>query len=140
MTESKLYEIIKRKLTVMGTVKLQRIESGSTGLGIPDIFYRTLKYDGWIESKIIKTKLTKPIVVPFRPGQFSWLRDYILLGGTAFLMVYIEDTHDVAMLKNIYIQEWYDVGDIIVKASMFKSIRDITAEGLYTVLNNGVMG
>ena len=50
MTESEGYAWLRRKLKTE-VVMLQRIESGSTGLGIPDIFYATNTKHGWIELK-----------------------------------------------------------------------------------------
>ena len=63
----------------------QPIESGTTGLGIPDMFIRTTKTDAWIELKNIKYTMNWPFHVPFRPGQAAWLEKYYNLGGISIL-------------------------------------------------------
>lgn len=77
MTEHKIY--IKVKLA-LPTILLQRIEYQR----VPDIFFRSETQEGWIELKCLPT-ITYKVTIPFRPGQFSWIRDYIRKGGTAYL-------------------------------------------------------
>jgi len=63
----------------------QPIESGSTGLGVPDIFVRTSKVSAWIELKNYKYQIRYPLKVSFRPGQAAWLERYYKLGGISIL-------------------------------------------------------
>lgn len=65
----------------------QPIESGSTGLGIPDMFLRTGKHSVWAEFKNAKYAIQLPYTVPFRPGQYRWLKDYYSLGGLSLLVI-----------------------------------------------------
>jgi hypothetical protein len=65
----------------------QPIESGETGLGIPDMFIRTESKSAWVEFKNTKYLLVYPYTVPFRPGQCAWLERYYQLGGTSLLVI-----------------------------------------------------
>ena len=65
--------------------KVQRIESGSTGLGIPDAFVRTFHTDIWMELKNLVYPVVHSVQVPFRPGQYAWLKEYARMGGHSVL-------------------------------------------------------
>jgi hypothetical protein len=65
--------------------KVQPIESGSTALGIPDAYVRTTKVGLWIELKNLIYPVVDYVLVPFRPGQYVWLRDHWKLGGISIL-------------------------------------------------------
>ena len=56
---------------------VQRIESGETGKGIPDLFVITKGTPMWIELKRVHdTCSNKPYVeIPWRPGQQAWMND-----------------------------------------------------------------
>ena len=56
---------------------VQRIESGETGKGIPDLFVITKGVPMWIELKRIHTTCSnkRVITIPWRPGQQAWLYD-----------------------------------------------------------------
>jgi len=75
-----------------GRVKVQNIESGMTGLGIPDIFFRT-NIDTWMETKriIIKSNNISKVTIPFQPGQYKWIDSYRKLGGHILLACLIID-------------------------------------------------
>jgi len=90
MTEKKMYEKMKAKFP---NVFLQRIESGRTGLGIPDIAYTVSeKKSGWIESKVVKRfPKTGVVKVPFRPGQYSWITRYCCFSQKVFLFLWVQD-------------------------------------------------
>ena len=61
------------------------IETGTTNLGVPDLFVRTSKVSAWIELKNEKYPLRFPYVVHFRPGQAAWLERHYQLGGLSIL-------------------------------------------------------
>lgn len=63
----------------------QPIESGLTGLGIPDMFIRTTKVSAWIELKNYRYLMHYPLEVAFRPGQAAWLERHYRLGGLSLL-------------------------------------------------------
>ena len=54
---------------------VQRIESGETGKGIPDLFVITKRTPMWIELKRIHDTCSDKFAVdiPWRPGQQAWL-------------------------------------------------------------------
>lgn len=56
---------------------VQRIESGETGKGIPDLFVITKGTPMWIELKRVHDTCSdkKSVVIPWRPGQQAWLFD-----------------------------------------------------------------
>lgn len=82
MTEKEWSKELADKLREKGCF-VQRIESGSTGRGIPDMFV-IHKYCEpiWIENKIatvskntiekIKNGITCSVKIPWRPGQLAW--------------------------------------------------------------------
>lgn len=82
------------------------IESGLTGLGIPDLYIRTSKVSAWAELKNIKSRVTYPFTVPFRQAQHSWLTQHYKLGGTSLLIMAILD--DIYVFKNSNILTVYD--------------------------------
>lgn len=53
---------------------IQRIESGLTGKGIPDIFAVVSGVPMWIELKRVKKNIESKNLIPWRPGQRAWLR------------------------------------------------------------------
>ena len=55
---------------------VQRIESGETGKGIPDLFVITKGTPMWIELKRVHGACHRDYVeIPWRPGQQAWLND-----------------------------------------------------------------
>lgn len=133
MLETDLYQWTIRKLRG-ATVKLQAIESGSTGLGIPDWFYRTLTIDGWIEAKCLKD--VKEIVkIPFRPGQFSWLMNYTKLHGNALL--FVQHKEWLTIFQGMMIQREYTIDEFLRQNVMHESLDNITKKMLYSILSRG---
>lgn len=72
---------------------VQRIESGETGKGIPDLFVITQKVPMWIELKRVHgTCSNKPYVeIPWRPGQQAWLYDVRSRGVTTMTLACFDD-------------------------------------------------
>jgi hypothetical protein len=60
----------------------QRIETGGTGLGIPDLNYCCRGVEGWVE-----LKLTQAWSVPLRPEQVGWLMRRSRAGGRCHIAV-----------------------------------------------------
>jgi len=60
----------------------QRIETGGTGLGIPDSHYIYQRRAGWIEFK-----LTSAYAVGLSPEQVGWIFRYSRAGGRALIAV-----------------------------------------------------
>jgi hypothetical protein len=61
----------------------QRIESGLTGRGVPDIYIREHKSEIWIELKNMTYESVhhNHWVIPWRPGQQSWMLRYYIATG-----------------------------------------------------------
>lgn len=61
----------------------QRIESGGTGLGIPDLNFCHKGMEGWIENKLVANgeKIT------FQEGQVAWHERRVRHGGRCFIAV-----------------------------------------------------
>ena len=97
-------------------ILLQPIESGGTGIGIPDIFFRTRVNEGWIELKIAKIiKGSFRIKIDWRMGQLNWISRYVSLRGKVLLMIGIEITNefilmDMSGIRAVYadLDEMYD--------------------------------
>lgn len=105
-SEAMLRGNLAKSLRLAGA-QAQPIESGSTGLGIPDIFIRTNKHGVWAELKNLKYPLHYPFTVPFRPGQYSWLMQHTKRGG--FSLLIIGTLEGVFFFKDSNIKEVYDV-------------------------------
>ena len=82
MTEKYWSDRLSKLLTDSGCF-VQRIESGSTGRGIPDMFVITPKsIPVWIENKVIlitrndirklESGIECKVTIPWRPGQLAW--------------------------------------------------------------------
>ena len=54
---------------------VQRIESGETGKGIPDIYAIVGGQAIWIELKRVRHIMHRIETIPWRPGQQSWMRE-----------------------------------------------------------------
>lgn len=75
-----LRSIFRTKLTVGW--HWQSIETGGTGLGVPDSNYCSNGIEGWIEYK-----QTEGWTVDLRPEQVSWITTRVLRGGQVFIAV-----------------------------------------------------
>ena len=96
MLEKDMRRLLKHKVSLeMPHMMLQRIESGGTGRGIPDFFFKTIYDEGWIELKEI-TITSCRISVPWRPGQLPWIKKYAQLrGNIILLMTYKKSTYTI---------------------------------------------
>ena len=87
---------------------VQRIESGETGKGIPDLFVITKKTPMWIELKRIHGTCSgkKYVEIPWRPGQQAWLSDVTMRGMRCITLACFDDgilliSHNVIWGKNL---------------------------------------
>lgn len=98
---------------------LQRIESGATGLGIPDVLYTYEGHHGFIELKQVKDYPKRNYTrVPLRISQeqLNWLYRHGDRGGFCFVMVkivvpghYYLFSHDrLLRIKDFDTQEYID--------------------------------
>lgn len=71
---------------------VQRIESGETGKGIPDLFVITKGVPMWIELKRVHGACHRDYVeIPWRPGQQAWLNDVTKRGMTCMTLACFDD-------------------------------------------------
>ena len=72
---------------------VQRIESGETGKGIPDLFVITHGVPMWIELKRIHGTCSNKqfLEIPWRPGQQAWLNDVQSRGVTCMTLACYDD-------------------------------------------------
>ena len=72
---------------------VQRIESGETGKGIPDLFVITKKVPMWIELKRIHDTCSNKmsVEIPWRPGQQAWLNDVQSRGVRCMTLACFDD-------------------------------------------------
>lgn len=121
-------------------VKIQRIESPTTGVGIPDEHIRTRHISAWIEFKIVD-HLTEQITIPYRPGQFSWLMNHVELNGDAFLVVGHEREsygNCVAIFKNEQIQREYSIPQFINGSVLYTVMKKHSGQMILNALHSGV--
>jgi hypothetical protein len=81
-TEQK-FSIALCKLLSDNNIFHQRIESGETGRGIPDIYIRTKTKEYWVELKNSKRSsiYNKQWTIPWRKGQQAWATKYKQMTG-----------------------------------------------------------
>lgn len=71
---------------------VQRIESGETGKGIPDIYaISPNKVAHWFELKRERRAIKEVEVISWRPGQQSWLNDVTRRGQNATTLACFND-------------------------------------------------
>ena len=105
---------------------LQPIESGSIGSGIPDIFFRDIHNEGWIELKQLIIKRNKMVYVPFRPGQYPWIKRYVKLNGNMILLgTFKPSIHSLGhekiwiVIKGKDIREIYTYDEFLKTATLY---------------------
>lgn len=98
--ESKWRERFNSKMTEKGAW-CTPIESGATGDGIPDTFMRFNNRGYWIEYKVIDAPLTSQQKVPFRPGQYNWLRRNHREGGVSLVAIQYNDGYLFASITAV---------------------------------------
>jgi len=78
-----MYEKLKK--IIKDRTFLQRIEN-RTGK-VPDIYFANKYRSGWIELKNIKSVPRNGIIkIPFRPGQFAWIKKHLGYNSDIFLI------------------------------------------------------
>ena len=107
MKEKIIYEHMKLKLR-RDKIFLQRFEVYS----IPDIFYtKSLAASGWIELKVVnKFSKNGMVKIPFRKGQYPWIKKYTKYSQFIFLFLHIENS--LFIFKGDNIIPTYSVSNI----------------------------
>lgn len=104
---------------------VQRIESGETGKGIPDLFVITQKVPMWIELKRVHDICShkRYVEIPWRPGQQAWLYDVRARGVSTMTLACFDD----GILRIPHTAIW---GKNLVPVSLcdyYKDIRSLLA-------------
>lgn len=89
---------------------VQRIESGETGKGIPDLFVITKGVPMWIELKRVHGQIPAhsglSVSIPWRPGQQAWLHEVRTRGITTMTIACFDNgilqiPHDKVYANNM---------------------------------------
>ncbi|MEJ2248053.1 MAG: hypothetical protein P8Y70_00150 [Candidatus Lokiarchaeota archaeon] len=108
MIESKMYDKLQKQLKPYA-IKLTRIEN-LFGC-VPDIYFTSNQLKGWIELKNIRyIRKDNTIKVPFRPGQYPWIKNHLYFQKGIYLIVTINNKWFIK--ENNKIQEIYNLQNI----------------------------
>lgn len=88
---------------------VQRIESGSTGRGVPDIYAIIGTTPVWIELKRVRHTSQRFEEIPWRPGQQSWLMDVTRRGQQAITLCCFDDRIVKISHKNLHLHNVVDI-------------------------------
>ncbi len=125
-----------KKFLEVRNVMVQLIESAPTGLGIPDVFFRTATTDAWAELKRLDESFVKhdAIRVPFRPRQYEWLMDYDAHGGCALLILFTEDELGdsfATAYRGPNIKKYYTMETFMSLCTVSKALSEWDGDDLY---------
>lgn len=81
--EKNLWSVMKTHLDKIKNVHYQRIETGQTGRGIPDVNIKSSATysDAWVELKVVNGRK-----VELRPEQVAWHLRRVAAGGRTFIL------------------------------------------------------
>lgn len=99
MKESAFWQLIKKNLK---NVHLQRIETGGTGRGIPDVNGCSDSIEFWAELKVVNSGKK----IRLRPEQIGWLIQRSKHGGKTFIIVRAPNSH-------IYLYKGEDAKEVL---------------------------
>lgn len=104
---------------------VQRIESGETGKGIPDLFIITKGVPMWIELKRVHSTCSNKqyVEIPWRPGQQAWLNSVSKRGVMCCTLACFDDGivkihHNIIYPNNMVCQQ---------ELQYYKDIRSLLA-------------
>lgn len=80
--EAHLWPIIKRVFPE----RCERLETGATASGIPDVLYVQSTYHGFIEMKIAHWRRGGKLNIRWRAGQLAWLKKHDTLAGAVWVL------------------------------------------------------
>ncbi len=91
-------------------------------LGTPDTYFSTLYGCGWMELKCKRIERCRgEVKIPFRPGQYPWLRDHYQSGGLSILALWGDEGY--YFFFNDAIQICYDTfTQVLSKGYFIKNI------------------
>jgi len=86
MTETEMF--IDLKSSTKGVLEVLNIETGTTGLGVPDVFYTGNGFSGWIE-----LKQSNELKFEYRTKQRSWLKKHSYKKLNGFVLFHNNKTY-----------------------------------------------
>lgn len=94
---------------------VQRIESGMTGAGIPDLFFTKKHYAFWCELKRIRKNVGEMNKITWRPGQQVWCKEVSkCLGITVYTIARFNDKIGVIRHNEFYENNMVPISDMKV--------------------------
>jgi len=101
-------------------IEIQRVEN-ELDLGTPDLYFSHFTTCGWIELKQFKLPKREKteITIPFRPGQYGWIRRFSRAGTRVILICYTNNgvfAFEGERIKTVY----YGIEDFLDKASFWR--------------------
>ena len=134
--ESKLFERLAYGMRSY-FIDMHRIEN-SMELGTPDMHYTSMNNEGWAELKYIK-ELPKrndtTIKIPFRPGQYAWLRDRYNLNHQTYNWLILQIDDMLFMFLNESIKEEYTRKQLLAYAYCQYLMKDLDNKVIFQCLN-----
>jgi len=111
MIETMMRKRFKKLLKGTG-VHFDRIETGATQTGYPDIhFYSGINFDysfaGWMELKHVQSFRSPHIIIPWRPGQLTRGRFFVEADIILWLCVLADDTNAIKFIPGYCWEERY---------------------------------
>jgi hypothetical protein len=101
---------------------VQRIESGITGVGIPDIYARWKELEAWIELKqmsYFSIYDNYEWTIPWRKGQRAWATAYYKVSGIyTYTAVVMKDGYMVIPMNKRYKDNIVHVDDILLMTDL----------------------
>lgn len=107
---------------------VQRIESGETGVGIPDIYAVRCGKHYWIEDKNMPTEdtPTDSFKVDWRPGQQAWARAYLQYSGEhSYTVVAFKKTIAIIPMVKVFRGNIVQYGEYSIHANIGDVEREI---------------
>ena len=136
MTETEVRQELVKKIRAVNCIA-QPIESGITGIGIPDLFIRTFNTSCWCEVKIAYFK--KGFVqLKWRPGQIPWLSSYNARGGKILLAVGFESKQGeaLALFEWPHFLQYYMGDDFSELAHEIGELKPFEGSRLVSIIDN----
>lgn len=100
-TEKEFRKVIEPMLKELN-VFIQPIETGGTGVGVPDLYCCYKSFSFWIEFKIGNLSIDGLFIKNclFQAGQLLWHTRLARYGGTSFIMIYDKIIDTIIILNH----------------------------------------
>jgi hypothetical protein len=121
-SESMFVAALNRHLSEAGYL-VTRIESGSTCLGVPDMYVVKPHKDFWLEAKRVKTPLQETNKIPWRPGQVAWmLNHYRYMKEPCFTIIAFDTNICLVPMTRIFTDNIVTLNDM---SNVWDSVREV---------------